>query len=82
MMSSADALTEYAVLARRQAHHRQLRGALFLSGPEMDPANEERLMAWWARWTEHTGRRPDIAAHVRQRAAGMTFPLQRGAYGR
>lgn len=38
--------------------------------------NEDRLVAWRARWSQTTGRPLDIPAHVSQRLYGLPFPLQ------
>lgn len=76
-------LNESAVYASASVHRQKLRGALFVTGlHELDERNQERLLCWWQRWSEHTGRQPDIAAHVRQRIDGLRWPSPRGVRGR
>lgn len=76
-------LNESAVYASASVHRQKLRGALFLTGlHELDARNQERLLSWWQRWSQHTGRAPDIAAHVRQRIDGLPWPSPRGVRGR
>ena len=44
----------------------------------MTKPNYERLCAWRERWREHTGQRPDLWWHLRQRTQGLEWPIRNG----
>lgn len=40
-------------------------------------ANRKRLIAWWARYEQATGKQPDVMRHLRVLRRGLRFPVRR-----